>query len=114
MSKAKKIAFTLGAAGMSLMPLKSIAQDQDAILKEYKKQMQTELHELKSAVDSAFVEFKAAQEQNFAKFRDAMVRAINNEKYANAMTTRPWKEYEVQSNEIIVSETAKRKRQSSR
>lgn len=113
MSKAKKIAFTLGVAGMSLMPLKSIAQDQDAALKEYKKQMQTELREFKSAIDSAFVEFKAAQEQNLVEFRDAMLRAINNEKYANALA-QPWQEYELQSDEVIISETAKRKRQNTR
>ena len=113
MSKAKKIAFTLGAAGLSLAPLKSIAQDQDTALKDYKKQMQTELRELKHTVDSAFVEFKAAQEQNFAEFRDAMLRAINNEKYANALA-QPWQEHELQSDEVIISETAKRKKQSSR
>lgn len=113
MSKAKKLAFTLGVAGMSMLPMKSIAQDQDAALKEYKKQMQTELREFKSAIDSAFVEFKNAQEQNFAEFRDAMLRVLNNEKYARALE-QPWQEYELQSDEVIISETAKRKKQSSR
>ncbi len=113
MSKAKKLAFTLGVAGMSLMPLKSIAQDQDEALKEYKKQAQTELREFKSAIDSAFVEFKNAQEQNFAEFQRAMQRVLTNEKYANALA-QPWQEHELQSDEVIISETAKRKKQSSR
>ena len=113
MSKAKKIAFTLGAAGLSLAPLKSIAQDQDTALKDYKKQMQTELRELKHTVDSAFVEFKAAQEQNFAEFQRAMQRVLTNEKYANALA-QPWQEHELQSDTVVVSGVTKRKKQSYR
>ena len=71
------------------------------------------MREFKSAIDSAFVEFKAAQEQNLVEFRDAMLRAINNKKYANALA-QPWQEYELQSDEVIISETAKHKKQSSR
>lgn len=47
MANIKKTAFTLGVAGMTLMPMKSIAQNQESLIKEFKKQQQVELREFK-------------------------------------------------------------------
>lgn len=43
----KKTAFTLGVASMTFMPMKSLAQNQENLIKEFKKQQQVELREFK-------------------------------------------------------------------
>lgn len=43
----KKTAFTLGVASMTFMPMKSLAQNQENLNKEFKKQQQVELREFK-------------------------------------------------------------------
>ena len=43
----KKTAFTLGVASMTFMPMKSLAQNQESLIKEFKKQQQVELREFK-------------------------------------------------------------------
>lgn len=47
MANIKKTAFTLGVASMTFMPMKSIAQNQENLIKEFKKQQQVELREFK-------------------------------------------------------------------
>ena len=106
MSKAKKLAFTLGAAGVSLLPIKAVAQDVENIVKDYKRQTQTELREFKSALDSAFVQFKAVQDKKVADLRDELERAIRKKKFAEELA-KPWKEYELQSDDVMISKQRK-------
>lgn len=47
MANIKKTAFTLGVASMTFMPMKSLAQNQESLIKEFKKQQQVELREFK-------------------------------------------------------------------
>lgn len=47
MANIKKTAFTLGVASMTFMPMKSIAQNQENLIREFKKQQQAELREFK-------------------------------------------------------------------
>lgn len=47
MANIKKTAFTLGVASMTFMPMKSLAQNQENLIKEFKKQQQVELREFK-------------------------------------------------------------------
>lgn len=95
MANIKKTAFTLGVAGMTLMPMKSIAQNQENLIKEFKKQQQVELREFKSAIDTAFAEFKSNQEKNYENFYAAMRSTVNNAKYAKELA-KPWKDYKLQ------------------
>ena len=106
MSKAKKLAFTLGAAGVSLLPIKAVAQDVENIVKDYKRQTQTELREFKSALDSAFVQFKPVQDNKVADLRDELERAIRNKKFAEELA-KPGKAYEMQSDDVIISKQRK-------
>ncbi len=99
MANVKKAAFTLGVAGMTLMSMKSIAQNQESLIKEFKKQQQVELREFKSAIDSAFAEFKSNQEKKYENFYAAMRNTVNNTKYAEELA-KPWGRYDLNRNDV--------------